>query len=301
LAVAGGGEPDIDVRRLVAKRLAELVEELQRYDPLVRADVPDAVHRMRVTIRRLRSNLATFRPFLDRTVVDPLRDELMWFGGVLGEARDAEVLRAGLIARLSDDPAPLVRGGVTEFVDDELAAHYRDAHLNCLQVMAGDRYARLVSSLVEPGGSPPWADGPVPSADALRKRVRNDWIRLGRRAAALRPDADDEEQAARFHEVRKAAKRVRYAVEPLVAPYGEPAARLADAMKSVQSLLGDHQDAVVATRELLVLSESANEKSIDAFELGRLHERELETARETAAGFEVLWREVSRSRYHKWL
>jgi CHAD domain-containing protein len=299
--VAGGGEQDVDVRRLVGKRLTELVDELERYDPLVRADVPDAVHSMRVTIRRLRSNLATFGPLLDRDVTEPLRDELKWFGALLGEARDAEVLRAGLLSRLSDDPPHLVGGDVTMLVDDELASRYRDAHLRCVEVMAGARYAALGSRLGALRDSPSWAAGPTPRPEVLRKRVRRDWDRLRRRVAAHSSTADDESQAAQLHEVRKAAKRVRYAVEPLVASYGEPAERLTDQMKQVQTILGEHQDAVVALQVLLVLSERAGDKGIDAFELGRLHEQEQEVARETARTFATVWEEASRKRYRSWL
>jgi CHAD domain-containing protein len=299
--VAGGGEQEIDGRRVIGRRLTDLVDELERYDPLVRADVPVAVHSMRVTIRRLRSNLATFRPFLDRTVTDPLREELKWFGGLLGEARDAEVLRAGLIARLSDDPPHLVGGGVTVLVDDELAGRYRDAHLRCVEAMGGGRYATLVARLGELRDSPSWAAGPALPPQVLRRRVRHDWDRLSRRVAAHSSSADDETQAAQLHEVRKAAKRVRDAAELLVASYGEPAQRLTDQMKQVQTVLGDHQDAVVALQVLLVLSERAAEKGIVSFELGRLHEQEQAVANETARTFATMWEETSRKHYRAWL
>ena len=299
--MAGGGKRVVDVKRVVGRRLAGLVLELDRYDPLVRADVPDAVHRMRVTIRRLRSNLATFRPLLDRTATDPLRDELKWFAGLLGDARDAEVLRADLIARLSDDPPHLVRGGVTELIDGEVEGRYRDAHLRCVEVMAGERYTALMTRLGELGESPPWAQGPDPGDKVLRKRVRHDWNRLDSRVTALASAADDEEHARQLHDVRKAAKRVRYGVEPLVASYGKRAEELADAMAQVQTVLGAHQDAVVAANELLVLSDRAVEKGIDSFELGRLHEREQEEVHAAEAEFEALWTTASRKRYRKWL
>lgn len=296
-----GGEQDIDVRRVVGRRLADLVDEFERYDPLVRADVPDAVHSMRVTIRRLRGNLATFRPVLARTVTEPLRGELKWFGGLLGAARDAEVLRAGLLSRLSHDPPHLVGGGVTMLVDDELAGRYRDAQLRCVEVMGDGRYAALVARLGELRNSPAWAAGSAPEPGVLRERVRHDWDRLHRRVAAHSPTADDETQAGQLHDARKAAKRVRYAVEPLVASYGEPAQRMAEELKQVQIVLGDHQDAVVASRVLLVLSERAADKGIDAFELGRLHEQEQEVAHETARTFATVWEEASRKRYRTWL
>ena len=59
----------------------------------MRLDAPDAVHKMRVATRRLRSALTTFKPLFDADVVRPLGGELKWLAGELGAARDAEVMR----------------------------------------------------------------------------------------------------------------------------------------------------------------------------------------------------------------
>jgi CHAD domain-containing protein len=288
-------------RHVVGGRLCDLVLELESHAHLVQADAPDAVHSMRVTVRRLRSNLATFRPILDRTVTDPLRDELKWLGGLLGEARDAEVLWAGLTEKLQQDPPHLVPGGVTELVDRELGGRYRHAHGRCVAVMSSGRYSSLFASLRRLAEAPPWTEGPDPGTDVLRQRVRHDWRRLDRRVAALEEDGDEEAGARGLHDVRKAVKRVRYGVEPLVASYGEPAQQLVDEMKKVQTVLGDHQDAIVAGRELLVLSTIAAERHVDAFELGRLHELTREDARRTAGDFGWVWQQASRKRYRRWL
>ena len=58
----------------------------------VRQDVPDAVHQMRVAIRRMRSALQAYGGIVDRAATRKLTDELRWLAGVLGEARDLEVL-----------------------------------------------------------------------------------------------------------------------------------------------------------------------------------------------------------------
>jgi inorganic triphosphatase YgiF len=62
--------------QVVQARLLEQVALLRRYDPLVRRDVPDAVHKMRVAVRRLRNALATYRPLFVRAQTEPVRDEL---------------------------------------------------------------------------------------------------------------------------------------------------------------------------------------------------------------------------------
>ncbi|MCZ9338428.1 CHAD domain-containing protein, partial [Streptomyces sp. TRM76130] len=69
-----------------------------------RRDEADSVHRMRVATRRLRSTFKSFGAVLDRSVTDPVGDELKWLAGVLGEDRDREVLTARLTAALDDVP-----------------------------------------------------------------------------------------------------------------------------------------------------------------------------------------------------
>src|SRR5215218_5718489 len=73
--------------------IAEQVQEVRAKDLPVRMDATDAVHKMRVATRRLRSALTTFKPLFDPDVARPLRDELKWLAGELGAARDAEVMR----------------------------------------------------------------------------------------------------------------------------------------------------------------------------------------------------------------
>ena len=63
---------------------------------MVRTERPDAVHKLRVAARRLRSITAAVRPVLDRAATDPLRAELKWLGQELSDARDAEVALAHL-------------------------------------------------------------------------------------------------------------------------------------------------------------------------------------------------------------
>ena len=84
--------------------LREQAARLGSLDPLVRADEPDSVHQMRVTTRRLRSTLQSFGEVIPRSGTEEILAELKWLGGVLGEARDAEVLASRLMQQPADDP-----------------------------------------------------------------------------------------------------------------------------------------------------------------------------------------------------
>ena len=112
------GDPAAGV---VHARLCEQLAEMKHQDPRVRQDLPDAVHDMRVAMRRLRSALATFRPLLDRAVTEPLREELKWVGAVLGDARDSEVTHERLAEAVAQQPVELLLGPVVARIDSDMS------------------------------------------------------------------------------------------------------------------------------------------------------------------------------------
>lgn len=250
------------------------VAELRRCDPLVRADAPEAVHQMRVATRRLRSALVTFRPLMRRDVTDPLREELTWIGGLLGEARDAQVMHERLTAMLAAEEPAVVTGSTGERIDRTLRDRYARGHRACVKAMTSGRYLALLHRLDELMDQPPWfEDAPERAPGVLNDRVRHDLKRLRRRVNAVEGTEGDD-RAHRLHEVRKAAKRVGYAAEPLVPQHGRRVKRFVKAVQSVQSALGDHQDSVVAQQELRKLAQAAVLGGEDSFTFGVLHARE---------------------------
>lgn len=262
---AAGPEPVVrakgPVRVLVQHRLSTQLDVLRRLDPLAREDLPEGVHAMRVAVRRLRSALATCRPFLDRSLTDPLRDELGWLSDALGAARDAEVQRDRLdeaIDAMTEERADLDldTGQVRAALRSDLAEQRDRARAALDDVLASDRYAALLHRLGGLVAEPPWtehADKRV--RGAYRRRVERDLRRVRRRMdAAESAELTPEERRDALHEARKAVKRARYAVEPLRPVYGRSAKRLTKRLKRVQSELGLHQDAVITRCYLLDLT-----------------------------------------------
>jgi CHAD domain-containing protein len=286
---------------IVARRLSEQVEALKNHDSEVRREAPDGVHQARVTIRRLRSALATFRPLLDRSKTEPVRDELQWIGQILGDARDAEVLRSQLPEMLDRDPAELVLGRVRGRINAELKSAYQDARARALEALESPRYFQLLDTLDEliaVGAWSPVADRAA--GDVLPRCVRRDVKRLRKRVQAAQV-AETDVADALLHDARKAAKRVRYASETLRPIYGKDAKRLARRMKSIQSGLGDHHDSVVARHVLRELAVKAHREGDNGFTYGRLHG--LEQARGGAAvqRFDEAWAKAEKPRVHRWL
>lgn len=274
--------------------------ELRRRDPLVRADVDGSVHGMRVAVRRLRSMLASFRPLLDAARSEPLRAELGWIAGLLGEARDAEVLRARLDEIVAAEPAELVMGPVAQRLDDELGARYRTAHARAVEAMRSERYLGLMDELERFASEPPWSGAGTDHA-ALRERVRRELRRMRRRAAVAESAPPNSTRDDRLHATRKAAKRVRYAAELLEPTHGRDAARLATAAKRVQSALGEQHDTVIARALLRELGVRAHLDGENAFGYGVLHARERATAEALERDAERAWAEASRKRLRRWL
>jgi CHAD domain-containing protein len=295
-------EPDLppgSAGAVVLAHLREQVATLQGWDPRVRADEHDAVHQMRVTTRRLRSALATFRPLFGRSATKPVRAELRWLGGVLGAVRDAEVVRQRLLSAVRAEPAELVLGPVAQRVQATFAAQHRDAMAEAHAALSTDRYFRLLDALDALLAAPPLTDRATkPARKVLRKRVRAAWRRV-RRAAGAVPAADDRDRA--LHEVRKATKRARYAAESVRPVFGAPARRFARRMKSVQQLLGEHQDTVVCRAALRRLGVQAHRAGEHGFSFGRLHGLEQARADRAADRYPEVWHAAAANRCRRWM
>ena len=253
---------------------------MKRRDVDVRLDLHEGVHQLRVSMRRLRSALATFRPLVDRERTDPLRDELRWVAGLLGEARDAEVMAQRLDLQVAELPAELVMGRVTARIDHTLGTRYREGLARAVEAMESPRYLDLVAALDALVADPPWTPrADEPAEDVVPTLVRRDWKRLRKRVAALDPDAGPSVRDVAIHEARKAAKALRYAGEAAQPVMGAEAKRVARAAKAAQTILGEHQDSVVTRQVLRELGVQAQLDGDSAFTFGLLFGHEEQRAR----------------------
>ncbi|THA47177.1 CYTH and CHAD domain-containing protein [Streptomyces sp. A1136] len=275
--------------------LREQREALIAHDPAVRRELPDSVHQMRVATRRLRSALATYRTVLDRTATEPLRAELRWLAAELGADRDQEVLRDRLRTRLDEVDVTLLLGPVRARLRVWDTARSAETRLRVLAALDSERYLDLLDSLDALLAAPPLRKAASrPAAKVLAKAVRRDHDRLARRVRrALAASAGHERDLA-LHEARKAAKRARYAADAAAPAIGKPAERLAKATKKVQTLLGDHQDSVVARDALRALAVQAAGAGETSFTWGLLHGREEALAERYERELPRVWAKTSR-------
>ncbi|MFD7661407.1 CHAD domain-containing protein [Streptomyces sp. NPDC059788] len=273
----------------------EQVRTLVELDPAVRRDVPDSVHQMRVATRRLRSVFRSYGAVLNRSVTDPLGDELKWLAGELGVDRDREVLAARLRAGLADLPRELRLGPVAARLRLWSQRRRLGSRQTLLAVLDGARHLALLESLHALLADPPLAAAASrPPARTMTKAVLKDYRRLDGRitaALALPPGAERDEA---LHGARKAAKRVRYAAEAAGPALGRPAEKFATRMKRVQQLLGDHQDSVLAREALRDLAVQAHGAGEGGFSFGLLYGREEAAAAARERELPEVWRKASK-------
>jgi CHAD domain-containing protein len=282
--------------------LDEQVAALHSWDLGVRGGEPDSVHQMRVTTRRLRSALATFRPVFDRMVTDPVRDELKWLGGVLGAARDTEVMAEELLATIRAEPPELVLGPVTARVRSTLAGRQREAMAGVEAALSGQRYFALLDTLDRLLIEPPLVDRAGDAATrVLGDRTRSAWRRTRRAADHAATAAAGTARETALHEVRKAAKRARYAAEAAHPVIGKPAKSFGKRMKSVQQLLGEHQDAIIIDAELRQMGLQAHAAGENGFSFGRLHALYQTRAQRLRDDYGGVWQAAARKRYRRWM
>ena len=286
---------------VVLDYLRQQVARLRALDPLVRADEPDSVHQMRVTARRLRSTLQSFGQVIPRSQASELIAGLKWLGVVLGEARDAEVLAGRLDRNLRETPPELVPGPVLARVQGHFAPVHAAAREAALAALDSERYFALLDALDQLVDKPRLAATAArPASSVLPREARHAYRRTAkrmRRAQHARPGPDAD---AAYHEARKAAKRARYAGEAVSPAFGQAARRFTKQMKRVQTVLGDHQDAVVARgvdRELGIGAHLAGE---NAFSYGLLYERETERAERLKRKANQVWAQRTRPRFRHW-
>jgi len=281
--------------------LAAQTDALLAWDGAARRDEPDGVHKMRVATRRLRSALGTFRKLVDRNVTDPLRDELKWIASALGESRDAEVLRERLLAELSAEPDDLVMGPIAAVIEVELRSDHRKAHDRLVEALNSERYFRLLDRLDALVADPPFTPLAAGRADKVVTRlVRRSYRRVQRLVKAGAPESPAERDHW-YHEIRKAAKRLRYAGEAVQPAFGAPAQVLAEKAENLQEVLGEHQDSVVARQALRELGARIHLEGENAFTIGRLHALEQTRADAAASEFGEAWRAVSDKHLRSWL
>lgn len=282
------------------------VQQIWTQDLPVRLDQPGSVHAMRVASRRLRSALTTFEPLFDRTATRIIGTELRWLAGVLGAARDAEVMRDRVTAAVAHEREDTrlqasVSGVVSGEVSGQLDDVYRRAHDGVLTELGSARYRVLLTHLEALLERPPLTERAHRAAGKeLPRLVERSYERLSSAMTSAQRATDPAEREERLHDARKAAKRARYAAESVAPVFGKDARDFAAAMEGVQEALGEHLDSLNTQNRLWELASQTPLPST-AFTYGRLHAQEDVRSEASAALAQTAWGRASKKRLRRWL
>ncbi len=216
---------------------ALLAAELDRLRAAVDAglcDEPDGIHQVRVSCRRVRSHVRVFAKPAGAGWADDVSERLRDVADACGPARDLEVVRDRV------DSPPALTAVLTE--------RAQGAAESARHALAGPATGVALDTLRRAAADARQLD-PAAGLERLAGRTWRGLVTVG---DALGPDSPD----AAWHRVRVRAKRARYTSEATAAALGPSVEAQARFAKRVQTVLGEHQDAVVAIR---LLTEAAAE------------------------------------------
>jgi CHAD domain-containing protein len=272
----------------VRAKLDREIRALLAHEPGTRSGAdPEDLHQMRVALRRMRSVLKLSGALIGDGA-DPVRAELGWLGQSLGEVRDHDVLIGHLrevIAGFEVRDQAAGRRLVSRFVTERAAAKRR-----LTRALSSARYSTLlreVSLLTH--------DQELPSAASAQPHdliagLAKPHRKLAKAVRALPADPPDDD----LHALRIHGKKLRYAAElAQTSAKKKQVARikaLLKATKDFQTVLGDHQDAVIAAERMRTVLDSADGEV--GFVAGRIAERELARRAEARATWRDSWAAV---------
>jgi CHAD domain-containing protein len=254
VALAYDQRADAGASQVLRRLLAVIIENLP--GALEGAD-PEYLHQLRIAVRRSRTvqrQLAGVFPVLE---LPGFRSEFRWLQRATGDARDLDVYVEeldSLAAMLPSEIRAHLEPLRPVLAEDRLTAHaemgtaLRSARTR--QLIAD--WEQFLESLVEMAlEDRPMAASPLGAV--VGKRVRTVYKRVLSMGARI----DDASPADDYHELRKKGKELRYLLELFGARLFPEAvvAPLVESLKSVQDVLGRHQDREVQIEMLRSLAE----------------------------------------------
>ena len=242
LAPEKAGEPALipEMAPLSAFRVIALscLDQLQRnHEGALRSEDPEYIHQMRVATRRLRACMRLFAPLLPDGFVDDLVPRLRKLMGLLGAARDLDVLLteivAPVVAALPDEPRlAALAGAITD--------RRHSARVHTAQLLGSHEFAQSMLHMLARLHEAPFDETTATEqvtafADARLKKLRRKVRRLAEDARV--------EDVASLHALRIGIKRHRYALE-FFAPVarGKARRRQAGQLATLQGTLGELND-----------------------------------------------------------
>ncbi len=243
---------------------------------------PEALHQMRVGMRRLRTAVTGFSPAVDLPKAASDKN-IGKIARRLGDLRDLDVLKETL-ENLQQSHLPRKEQESLETALDALGKQREEALANVKSTLKDERYKSLKQTLKEWLEKPsyqPMASLPIQQVlpDLLLPEVSEfflhpGWligtqlegaeITISRDWEAQRVEQELATNGDTLHSLRKQAKRLRYQMELFTDLYGESYTACLAEVKSIQEILGAMQDSVVLAEWLTDVFKSEIQSQLPA-------------------------------------
>jgi CHAD domain-containing protein len=203
---------------------------------------PEGVHSMRVASRRLRSALRDFLPYLRKRGLGSVQKKLRNVAASLGEVRDQDVAILALEKIQTDMPADF-SPALKEFIDKrkELREQAREELRSTLETQLKQLQAEFIAAVDDATAmneAKAAKSTPVTFVKMSEEIILARLKELERLSHGLfRPF-----EVENLHEMRIAAKRLRYAIELFQQCWGNSLASYAKRTARIQTALGEVHD-----------------------------------------------------------
>lgn len=244
-------------RQLARNSICQVISESEI---LLQYRQPQAVHQMRVALRRLRALISLFGPVIDGPNLGCVRKGLKLLAQSLGPARDLDVLISNLV-RLDSAPQALV-----EALEHEQGLAYDMA----CDIVSGTGFGQTLLAALA------WIEvGDWRSAQGKQGRKRDRPVTryasktLSRLRGALKQDGRDIKglSVTKRHALRIRAKKLRYALDMFASLYeSQKSAHQAylKTVKTLQDQLGAANDRAIGMALIAAHADLMPSNSLDA-------------------------------------
>lgn len=231
-----------DANRWAAEVLLGRFEEIAelRGAALNSEDI-EGVHAMRVATRRLRSALRDFASLMRRRPMKKVKRDLKRLADALGAARDQDVAIVALERLQSEAKDEQIKNGIGKLIDERGAAR-EHAQLDLMETLAVTVVEELqirFSAAIDDATKRKKSARAVSFNEAGREAVSESLQEFCDLSRSLYEPFNIED----LHELRIAAKRLRYAIELFTACWGKTIAPFAGEIAKMQGFLGEVHDA----------------------------------------------------------
>ena len=292
--------PGLTVSAALAVILRHNLDDMTQWEAKARSwDDIEGVHQMRVTSRRMRAALSSFRSAVPKALSQHWSDELGWLASQLGTARDLDVFIADGLASVRDKlPLP---GGEKLL---GLAEQQRVAAYAVVRAMLdSDRYARFKRDFPAWFTAPGWEQATLTEKQRKRlamgigKYARKLLDRLERRVLEAGTDVDKHDPK-QMHRLRIECKKLRYGAE-FFSPITPGLDAFIGELKGLQDLLGVLHDVSVMSGLLGQLLAGQSDPDVFGYAGGLVGWRTRQS-HELLDSFEERWQDFAQAKHPWW-